>query len=92
MGVAIENANALVKTIAEQQEVLARALKHDSLRISQIAGLQYGLSYIIATSASGTGVAEQGGIEPLDMSVNLSIDVLENPKTHPKLEVSENSE
>ena len=92
MGVAIENANALVKTIAEQQEVLARALKHDSLRISQITGLQYGLSYIIATSASGTGVAEQGGIEPLDMSVNLSIDVLENPKTHPKLEVSENSE
>jgi len=39
MGVAIENANALVKTIAEQQEVLARALKHDSLRISQITGL-----------------------------------------------------
>ena len=92
MGVAIENANALVKTIAEQQEVLARALKHDSLRISQITGLQYGLSYIIATSASGTGVAEQGGIEPLDISVNLNIDVLENPKTHPKLEVSENSE
>ena len=26
------------------------------------------------------------------MSVNLSIDVLENPKTHPKLEVNENSE
>jgi len=50
------------------------------------------LSYIIATSASGTGVAEQGGIEPLDMSVNLNIDVLENPKTHPKLEVSENTE
>ncbi len=92
MGVAIENANALVKTIAEQQEVLARALKHDSLRISQITGLQYGLSYIIATSASGTGVAEQGGIEPLDISVNLNIDVLENPKTHPKLEVSENTE
>ena len=92
MGVAIENANALVKTIAEQQEVLARALKHDSLRISQITGLQYGLSYIIATSSSGAGVAEQGGVEPLDVSVNVCIDVLENPKTHPKLEVTENSD
>ncbi len=92
MGVAIENANALVKTIAEQHEVLARALKHDSLRISQVTGLEYGLSYIMATSASGSGQAEQGGIEPLDISVNLSIDVLENPKTQPKLETPENAE
>ncbi len=28
----------------------------------------------------------------MDVSVNLSIDVLENPKTQPKLEVPDNSE
>ena len=46
----------------------------------------------MATSASGSGQAEQGGIEPLDISVNFSIDVLENPKTLPKLEIPENAE
>lgn len=43
MGVAIENANALVKTLSsgEQAEALNRALKHDSLRVSSVVGLQY---------------------------------------------------
>lgn len=34
MGVAIENANALVKMLTEQIEQLTKALKNDSLRIS----------------------------------------------------------
>ena len=46
----------------------------------------------MATSASGSGLAEQGGIEPLDISINVSLDVLENPKTQPKLEIPENSD
>ena len=36
MGVAIENANALVKVLNEQSETIMKTLKHDSLRISQI--------------------------------------------------------
>ena len=28
----------------------------------------------------------------MDISINLSLDVLENPKTQPKLEISENSD
>ena len=37
-------------------------------------------------------MAEQGGIEPLEVSVNVCIDVLENPKTHTKFETAENAE
>ncbi len=53
LGVAIENANALVKVITEQGASLTEALKHDSLRISQLLSVQYQLSYVMGTSASG---------------------------------------
>ena len=46
----------------------------------------------MATSASGSGLSEQGVIEPLDISVSMCIDVIENPKTQAKLETPENAE
>ena len=58
MGVAIENANALVKVVNEQGNALTLAMKHDSLRLSKIESVQYSLSYIMATSASGTDVSD----------------------------------
>ncbi len=86
MGVAIENSNALVKVVSEQGQQLTVAMKHDSLRISQVLSMQYGLSYIMATSSSGSDVTESG-ITPLDASVALNIEVRENPKTEVKYEV-----
>ena len=41
MGVAIENANALVKVVNEQGNALTLAMKHDSLRLSKIESVQY---------------------------------------------------
>lgn len=58
MGVAIENANALVKVVNEQGNALTLAMKHDSLRLSKIESVQYSLSYIMATSASGTDASD----------------------------------
>ena len=58
LGVAIENANALVKVITEQGASLTEALKHDSLRISQLLSVQYQLSYVMGTSASGIDTSD----------------------------------
>jgi hypothetical protein len=58
MGIAIESANALVKVLVDQQSTLTEAVKHDSLRISQLQSVQYQLSYIMGTSASGTDCSE----------------------------------
>ena len=58
MGVAIENANALVKVVNEQGNAFTLAMKHDSLRLSKIESVQYSLSYIMATSASGTDASD----------------------------------
>lgn len=81
MGVAIENANALVKVFGEQQEGIARQLKLNSLRVSQIVEMDYSMSYLLATSASGTEQsATGGGTEPLDINVGMSIDLKEFPK------------
>lgn len=85
MGVAIENANALVKMLTEQIEQLTKALKNDSLRISQVQGMQYSISLIMATSSSGSDVSEQG-IAPLDASVSINLEIKENPKTEIKYE------
>ena len=39
MGVAIENSNALVKMFTEQSDNIARVIRENSLRISQIQGM-----------------------------------------------------
>ena len=44
MGLANENANAMIKVFNEHQEAMGRALKQDSLRVSQIKDVQYSLS------------------------------------------------
>jgi uncharacterized protein YheU (UPF0270 family) len=36
MGVAIENANAIIKVYNEQQETIARCLRGESMRVSQL--------------------------------------------------------
>lgn len=53
MGVAVEIANALVKTMTEQGEVLHRMMKLNTMRVSQIQGLDYSLSYVMASSTAG---------------------------------------
>ena len=53
MGVAIENANALVKAFTENNEGIARQLRMNSLRVSQIVDIDYSISYVLATSAGG---------------------------------------
>ena len=53
MGVAIENANALVKAFNENNEGIARQLRMNSLRVSQIVDIDYSISYVLATSAGG---------------------------------------
>lgn len=57
MGVAIENANTLSKIYSDQGEVLGRALRAESLRVSQLADCHYSVSYLMATSASGTSAS-----------------------------------
>jgi hypothetical protein len=53
MGVAVEIANALVKTMTEQGEILHRMMKLNTMRVSQIQGLDYSLSYVMASSTAG---------------------------------------
>ena len=81
MGVAIENANALVKVFNEQHEGIARHLRTNSLRVSQIVDMDYSVSYLLASSASGTQQSAEGAAcEPLDISVGMNIDLREFPK------------
>lgn len=80
MGVTIENSNALVKTFAENQEGIAHQLKLNSLRVSQIASMDYSVSYLLASSASGTESSQTGATEPLDVNVAVNIDLKEFPK------------
>lgn len=79
MGVAIENANALVKVFTEQQEGMARHLKLNSLRVSQIVDMDYSVSYVLATSSSGVETGAEGACEPLDINVGMNIDIKEFP-------------
>lgn len=55
MGIAIENANAIVKAYIDSFESLCKALKSQTLKVSQIKGMQYKLNYIFASSQSGIG-------------------------------------
>ncbi len=55
MGIAIENANAIAKIYSENIESLQKALKQQTLRVSQIKGMNYKMSHIFATSSSGQG-------------------------------------
>ncbi len=50
--------------------------------------VQYSLSYIMATSASGADVTETGPT-PLDAAVALNVEVKENPKTEVKFETGQ---
>ena len=79
MGVAIENANAIIKVYNEQQETIARCLRGESMRVSQLKDVQYGISYLMATSASGTNKPNMHQIKPLDITVQLTLDVAANP-------------
>lgn len=79
MGVAIENANALVKTYSESQEAFGKTLKQNAMRISQIDSVSYSLSYIIASSMGGAKIGEAGA-QPFDIAVAMNIDLIEFPK------------
>jgi hypothetical protein len=65
MGIAIENANAIVKTYQENSEVLVKSLKQQTLRVSQINSMAYKTNHIFASSASGIGQnLSTGALEP----------------------------
>lgn len=53
MGIAIENANAIVKIYQENLEVLVKSLKQQTLRVSQINSMTYKTNHIFANSSSG---------------------------------------
>jgi hypothetical protein len=85
MGVAIENANALVKTYQEQQEAFGKTLKQNTMRSSQIDSIGYSLSYLVASSMGGARVTEQGA-QPFDIAVTMNIDLVEFPKIRAPIE------
>jgi len=55
MGIAIENANAIVKVYQENLDALVKSLKQQTLRVSQINSMTYKTGHIFASSASGIG-------------------------------------
>lgn len=80
MGIAIENSNAIVKIYQENQENLVKALRQQTLRVSQINSMSYKVNHIFATSASGIGQSQTTGqLEPLTSVVTLGIDMTEFP-------------
>jgi hypothetical protein len=79
MGVAIEIANAIVKVYVEQKENIFRVQKQNAMRVSQIQGLDYSLSYIMASSTAGSQKVE-GGVAPMDIAVKVNIDLKQFPK------------
>ena len=80
MGIAIENANAIVKIYQENQENLVKSLRQQTLRVSQINSMSYKVNHIFATSASGIGQSVTTGIlEPLTTGVTLGIDMTQFP-------------
>ena len=81
MGMAIENANAIVKAFVDQGEHIHRVQKQNSMRVSQIQGLDYSLSYMMASSSTGSiKNPENGAVQPLDISVKVSVDLKQFPK------------
>ena len=83
MGVAIENANAITKVFTEQSVNIAAVMKDNSFRVSQVDGMQYSLSYLVATSMGG-GKTSETGSEPIDITVSMNIDLKEFPKIKAK--------
>ncbi len=80
MGIAIENANAIVKIYQENQDSLVKSLRQQTLRISQINSMTYKVNHIFASSASGIGQNQStGALEPLNTVVTLGIDMTEFP-------------
>jgi hypothetical protein len=80
MGIAIENSQAIVKIYQENQENLVKALRQQTLRVSQINSMTYKVNHIFATSASGIGQnLSSGTMEPLTSVVTLGIDMTEFP-------------
>jgi hypothetical protein len=80
MGIAIENANAIVKIYQENFENLVKSLKQQTLRVSQISSMTYKVNHIFANSASGVGQNPQtGALEPLTTVVTLGVDLTEFP-------------
>ena len=55
MGIAIENAQAIVKIYQENLENLVKSLRQQSLRVSQINEMTYKVNHIFASSGSGIG-------------------------------------
>ena len=84
MGIAIENANALVKLYVENIDNLQKALKQQTLKISQIDSMNYKLSYMFANSASGIQQNQSGNMEPLDTIVTLGINLAQFPNSNDK--------
>ena len=78
MGLAIENANVITKSYAENQDLLKKSMANQSMRISKIENLNYKLSYVMASSYTGKNVyeTEEGSgnwvQEPLDTEVTLN--------------------
>ena len=42
--------------------------------------MDYSVSYLLGTSASGSETAAEGGSEPLDINVGMNIDLKEFPR------------
>ena len=68
---------------------MARQLRLNSLRISQIVDMDYSMSYLLATSASGTETSAAGATEPLDINVGMCIDLKEFPKVQAQTTTSD---
>eukprot|EP00347_Sterkiella_histriomuscorum_P012332 403369000 len=85
IGISIENATVIVKSYVECSDQLQKALKQQSFKISQIDGMNYKLSYLFASSASGQAQNTQTGeLEALDSVVTLGIDMTQYPNNHEK--------
>ena len=85
MGIAIENANAIVKIYQESQEQLVKSLRQQTLRISQINSMVYKTNHIFANSASGISQNTTTGVlEPLTTVVTMGIDLTEFPNEQDK--------
>ena len=82
IGISIDNSNAIVKIYTDSQDALHKALKNSTLKISQIDGMNYKLSYLFASSSSGYVQNSQNGqLEALDTVVTLGIDLTQYPNS-----------
>ncbi|CDW84594.1 comm domain-containing protein 4 [Stylonychia lemnae] len=85
IGIAIENAQVLVKTYVENMDALQKSLKAQSFKVSQIDGMNYKLSYLFANSSSGQAQNLQTGeLEALDTIVTVGLDITEFPHNREK--------